>query len=199
MPTLLLVDDNQCLASFAARHLQRAFPDLEVFVASCWRDALETALQTQLDVAVVDRRLPDGDGLELCRALPRVRTILTTADLPAEELLSVSGAENIALLPKPFEIDCLLKRVSQALDGRTAMAGPPQLAPAVPSPMHRLRNRAAALQTGLVALREELASAPDDPVVVRAAIDEYLEPLIRTARDLAGLVRTLPDGTERGH
>jgi len=77
---ILLVDDNEkFLASIAERIRLKGF---EVFTALSGREALEIVRKQPVDVAVVDQRMPDMEGLavieELKRVLPGVRTVLLT-------------------------------------------------------------------------------------------------------------------------
>jgi DNA-binding response OmpR family regulator len=62
---ILLVDDD----AYIRLLLSSALPDAELLEA--WRasDALEMALSERPDAIIVDRRLPDADGLELVRLL----------------------------------------------------------------------------------------------------------------------------------
>ncbi|MDX2446081.1 MAG: response regulator, partial [Desulfobacterales bacterium] len=77
---ILLVDDNKkFLKSVAERALLKGFI---VFTATSGQQALEVAQKQQLQVAVVDQRMPDMDGLvvitKLKELLPDIKTILLT-------------------------------------------------------------------------------------------------------------------------
>lgn len=71
-------------------------------------------------VVLLDRRLPDGDGLELCRELKRggaaPAVVVMTAVTEGEATVFAAGAD--ACLVKPFDPDRL-----EALVGRFARAG----------------------------------------------------------------------------
>lgn len=86
-----------------------ALESVELVEAYRLAEAERLAGDGGLDAAVVDRRLPDGDGLRLVRALRRMPTtaevpivVLTTGHRPeqTEEILAAGADEH---LPKPFE------------------------------------------------------------------------------------------------
>ncbi len=63
----------------------------------------------------MDIRLPDGDGLQLCRNLREglktreIPVILMSAHFPKEEMAKLKLANDF--LSKPFELRTLLKRI----------------------------------------------------------------------------------------
>jgi two-component system OmpR family response regulator len=100
--------------------------------APIWRrdlkSAVEAARDRSLDLIVLDRMLPDGDGADLCRALRRLGVaapvLMLTARDTLEDKLSGFDAGADDYLTKPFEFDELLARLA-ALTRRGA---PPPLA-----------------------------------------------------------------------
>ena len=107
---VLVVDDDVVVA------MRLSFSDEDVEVTDVGRmaDALPAALAGVFDVAIVDRRLPDGDGLDLVRQL---RNRAETADLPIivltawhdeadrPEVIDSGASEYLA---KPVEPDALV-------------------------------------------------------------------------------------------
>ena len=119
---ILLVEDEadlaQALAS-AVRHIEAV-----VDVASSLRAAEEPANGAPYDVVVLDRGLPDGDGLSLVAFLAQNHIacavlVLTAMTDVAERVLSLDGGAD-DYLAKPFSMDELLARV-RALARRPAV------------------------------------------------------------------------------
>lgn len=74
--SLLIADDHQ----WVREGLQYAFANTEVEIvaeATCGETAARLAIEEDVDVVLMDHRLPNGDGLE---ALTRIKT--AKADLP---------------------------------------------------------------------------------------------------------------------
>lgn len=92
--------------------------DYEVVTASSMADALDLIRSEKFDLYVLDKRLPDGSGLDLCRRLnqatPCVPVIFYSGDayeLHRQEGLN-AGAD--AYVTKP-NIDELIEKVHQCL------------------------------------------------------------------------------------
>lgn len=83
--TVLLVDDHEVVRR-GLRDLLEDEPDIQVIAEAAGVDeALALAMHTEPDVAVVDVRLGDGDGVALCRELrasahPPACLVLTAFD-----------------------------------------------------------------------------------------------------------------------
>jgi DNA-binding NarL/FixJ family response regulator len=80
--TVLVVDDHPVFRS-GLRALLEGEPWVgSVVEAGSVREAVETARTTTIDVAVMDLRLPDGDGVQATRRLlgtqPRIRVVMLT-------------------------------------------------------------------------------------------------------------------------
>ncbi len=114
---ILVVEDEPKIAAFLERGLREEGHRVDV------AGDLETARE-QLDVGafdllLVDRRLPDGDGLDLVRELRRRRLALPSICLTARDRVAdrveglVGGADDY--LVKPFEFEELLARITAVL------------------------------------------------------------------------------------
>ena len=113
---ILCVDDHHDTSEM----LQLLLSDgaYEVDVASTLEEASNLAVQTQFDLYVLDKRLPDGSGLDLCtmltRLTPGVPCIFYTGDayeIHRQQALAVGAA---AFVAKP-NIDGLIDAVHQLL------------------------------------------------------------------------------------
>ena len=120
---ILCVDDHED-TSYMLTHLLGQ-SDYEVVVAESISAALRLSKSEQFDLYVLDKRLPDGSGLDLCRKLneatPDVPIIFYSGDaydLHRQEGLC-AGAE--AYVPKPH-IDELIKTVQQLLASKNCAA-----------------------------------------------------------------------------
>lgn len=112
---VLVVDDDPAMRDMVATHLIRhGYP-----VASCASAAEALAVPNEsIDVVVTDMRMPDQDGLVLCRALQArmhaVPVILTTAFGSMDTAIAALRAGAFDFLPKPFRIDALIDVIERA-------------------------------------------------------------------------------------
>ncbi|OAK61494.1 DNA-binding response regulator [Variovorax paradoxus] len=119
---ILLVEDEVDLAQALASALRQN--QAVVDVAGSLREAEEAVQSAPHDVIVLDRGLPDGDGLSLVRFLRHneISTavlVLTAMTDVAERVLSLDGGAD-DYLAKPFSMDELMARV-RALARRPAV------------------------------------------------------------------------------
>ena len=116
MTRVLIVDDEPATNMLVKEYLGLAgFETLSVFDARGAYAALDAG--ERVDLAVVDRRLPDLDGLELCARLKAARSIpvlmLTASGLPAAAP-SGTGAPD-AWMGKPFRPKDLVAEIRRLL------------------------------------------------------------------------------------
>jgi two-component system, NarL family, response regulator DevR len=100
---VFLVDDHE-VTRYGVIALLEPEPDLEVVgEASSVREALDRVPAACPDVAVLDVRLPDGNGIELCRdlraQLPGLRCLMLTSFADHEALFDaiIAGASGFTL------------------------------------------------------------------------------------------------------
>ncbi|MGW6930825.1 response regulator [Lentzea sp. NPDC054927] len=100
---VFLVDDHE-VVRVGIRELLSASPDLEVVgEAASVTEALTMVPVTNPDVAVLDVRLPDGNGIELCRELrsrmPELNVLMLTSFTDDEALFDaiMAGASGFVL------------------------------------------------------------------------------------------------------
>ena len=114
--TLLVVDDEPAIRGAIAK----AFPDLTVLQAETFEQALTAMKDGYPDLAILDQRLPDGDGLAL---VAKLRAI--DPDLPVV-LLTGHGSVDLAVdalkqgvsdfIEKPFKLERLRTTVNLHLE-----------------------------------------------------------------------------------
>jgi len=110
---VLLVEDEPSVAAFVKKGLSDERFDVDH--AATRRDGLQLAMHQSYDVLVVDRRLPDGDGLDVVRTVRQqglgtpILVLSAVADLEARVSGLDSGADDY--LAKPFAFSELLARV----------------------------------------------------------------------------------------
>jgi two-component system cell cycle response regulator len=113
MPNIILVEDDDNVSHLLKRQLTRA--GYAVRSAGTIAAARELVRDEAWDLAVLDRGLPDGDGLELCaelrRSSPHGYIVMLTGIDSAEAKLAgfEQGADDY--ITKPFVTDELLARI----------------------------------------------------------------------------------------
>ncbi|HXJ94011.1 MAG TPA: response regulator transcription factor [Terriglobia bacterium] len=110
---ILLVEDEHRVASFVARALrEQAYA---VDVAETGERAVSLACQSCYDTILLDLRLPDGDGIEVCRTLRdkgvNSPVLMLTARGLVEQRVEGLDAGADDYLTKPFAVAELLARV----------------------------------------------------------------------------------------
>jgi two-component system response regulator ResD len=116
---VLCVDDHQDSAEML--RLLLSVEDYEVATANSMEEALRLAESEAFDLYVLDRHLPDGTGLELCRRLneltPDIPCIFYSGDayeIHRRQALAAGADEYVA---KP-DIDGLIDAVHKLLADR---------------------------------------------------------------------------------
>jgi DNA-binding response OmpR family regulator len=119
MPTILLIDDTDPL-----RQLMRSVLELHgytVLDAATAQEGLRQFRALPTEMAIVDLRLPDGDGLEVIRELgtlsPSLIVIAISGNFHDHELRNAMNMGIHGFLPKPFGIAELMDQVSKFFDG----------------------------------------------------------------------------------
>ena len=111
--TVAVCEDDAALRSVLARSIRSA--GHEVVLARNGSQALQTFLSAAPDVVVLDLRLPDCDGRDLCLALRANGLLAAVLMLTALDAVhdKVAGFESGAddYLTKPFELGELLARL----------------------------------------------------------------------------------------
>jgi two-component system response regulator ResD len=99
--------------------------DYEVHTAATMEEACKMAGETRYDLYVLDKRLPDGTGVELCETLttitPNVPCIFYTGDAYEIHRREAFAAGAAAFVAKP-DIEGLINAVHQLLAGSECAA-----------------------------------------------------------------------------
>lgn len=100
---LLVVDDHEVVRQGLVALLERREAFQVVAEAGTVAESIEQARRHQPDIVIMDVRLPDGSGIEACRAiraeLPATRVVMLTSYPDEEAVLSaiVAGASGYLL------------------------------------------------------------------------------------------------------
>ena len=150
---IFLLDDHEVVRR-GLRELLEAEDDLEVVGEA---DTAETALQrippTRPDIAVLDVRLPDGDGVEVCREIrsrhPEVQCLMLTSFADDEALFSAIMAGAAGYLLKQVRGTDLVDGIRRVARGESLLD--PHLTARV---LERLREKPADDELGSLSDQE---------------------------------------------
>src|SRR5947209_11120946 len=113
---VVVVEDDPAVAMLIRRTLQRE--GLTVEVAGTLEEA-RRRLARPWDLLLLDRRLPDGDGVDLCHEIrprnPHAYIIILTGETSDEAKLAGFGCGADDYVTKPFSIDEMVARVRAGL------------------------------------------------------------------------------------
>ncbi len=120
---ILCVDDH--LDTSEMLQMLLAKEDYEVRTAGTFEEAYDLAQGEEFDLYVLDKRLPDGTGVELCKTLnlltPNVPCIFYSGDAYEVHRQEAMHAGAAAYVAKP-NLDVLIEAVHQLLSKRECAA-----------------------------------------------------------------------------
>ena len=123
--SIFLLDDHEIVRRGIAE-LLRAVPDFEVVgEAGTVAQALPRVLASRPDVAVLDARLPDGSGIDVCRdirsALPSTYCLILTSYSDQDAVLAsvLAGASGYVL--KEIRTSGLVDAIREAAQGKSLL------------------------------------------------------------------------------
>jgi DNA-binding NtrC family response regulator len=163
----LLVDDDRAFASIAAAALERE--GFSVTVAHALHAARKALLSRDFDLVLLDRRLPDGDGLhylrELLSAQPGAAVVMVTADDDVSSAVAALRLGARDYLVKPVDMEDLIFKARRASDERQLR----ERLELAESELHRQRQLIAPsskVMKEVLAALDQIASRPRSPVLI---------------------------------
>ncbi|MES1166292.1 MAG: ATP-binding protein [Verrucomicrobiota bacterium] len=117
MTAVLIVDDEEALAENVAEIV--ATLGVDTAIARDRRSALAITARRDFDVALIDVRLPDGDGVSLLEPLragsPHMQLVLVTGNATLEGAIAAVRGDAFAYVLKPVSPPDLLDTIRRAL------------------------------------------------------------------------------------
>lgn len=191
-PTVLVADDEELIRWALEQSLVQA--GYRVVQAASGREALECCGTDAIDVAILDHRLPDCDGLHLLKQIkevnPEVPVILLTATSSVGDAVEAMKQGAFHYANKPFNLQEILLLVDKALEAQRlrrevralkATQGGPQGVDAI-------IGESPAMQT-VKSLLRKIAAGPASTVLLMGETG--------TGKDLAA--RAIHYGSDRAH
>lgn len=179
---LLVVDDEASIREVMRYALER--PQRSMAFAASLEEALQAAEQARFDVALLDKNLPDGSGLQLAGRLRQRFTdlewVMVTGYASLDSAVEALDLGAFAYLTKPFDLKVLIDRVDAAF-AKVAMRR--QAGVAAASTLTTLVDR---LSRELVVLQATADGMPDSPE--RAELGLGMARAVETARSLNGCI-----------
>ena len=113
---LLLIDDEKDFVNILSKRMQRR--NIEVAKAFSGAEAIRALRSREFDVAVLDLKMEDMDGIEVLKILkimdPHLVVIMLTGHGSAEAAEQGLKLGAFDYLTKPCELEELLKKISEA-------------------------------------------------------------------------------------
>ncbi|HEU5318811.1 MAG TPA: response regulator, partial [Chloroflexota bacterium] len=142
-PTILVVDDERSYRVLLDMNLRRA--GYRVLLAETGAEGLELLTRESPDLVLLDLRLPDLDGEDVCRRIrsgaayvahARVAVIMVTARAEQSQKVRglLSGADDY--VTKPFDMAELLARIQAVLRRSEPGAGDTAGSPGAATPIY---------------------------------------------------------------
>ncbi len=120
MHKILIADDEEMIRELVKVTLSRD-PSFEILIARNGAEALQRALETEPDLAILDIRMPEMTGLEVCRAIRAQGTegpyiLMLTAMGQVSDIQAGKDAGANDYMIKPFSPANLLTKVYEILE-----------------------------------------------------------------------------------
>jgi DNA-binding response OmpR family regulator len=116
-PRILVVDDDETIRTTMKAILQDE--GYIVDLAATGKEAIQKTIEKNYNIALLDIRLPDMEGVELLKLLkdgvPRTRKIMVTGYPSMQNAISALNKNADAYLLKPVDVEKLLATVKQQI------------------------------------------------------------------------------------
>lgn len=181
----LLIDDDRAFSALAQAALQReGFP---VQLARSLHEAREAVTKQAPDLVILDRRLPDGDGLdflpELKTQVPGVVVVMVTAHGDIASAVDAIRAGAADYLAKPVELADLVLKAKRSVDS-IRLRDRLEQAEAELSTRHRMLPPRAPNMRQVVEALSRIAESPRSPVLLLGETGAGKEVLARHLHEL---------------
>jgi two-component system phosphate regulon response regulator PhoB len=131
-PVVLVMDDDRATRELVQDVLEEQGYAVES--AASGATGLARLEAGGVDLVVLDKLLPDRDGLDVCRwvrareasARAHLPIILVSAAIDQDDAVTLATTGADAYVAKPFDIDALIAHVRASLPPAPATAVPPQ-------------------------------------------------------------------------
>ena len=121
-PRILVVDDDETIRTTMKAILQDE--GYLVDLAANGKEAIQKTQEKSYNIALLDIRLPDMEGVELLKLLkdgiPRTRKIMVTGYPSMQNAISALNKNADAYLLKPVDVEKLLATVKEQLQAQEA-------------------------------------------------------------------------------
>jgi DNA-binding NtrC family response regulator len=119
MPVLFLVDDDMVLTESLKRKLEAEVPKVTVVAAMTSKEAIQAAQQHDAAVLITNFSLPDGNAIDLHKAIQEqstnLQTIMYSAFWPPDGRKEAESKWAFRVVDAPFGEDLLVRYVKEAL------------------------------------------------------------------------------------
>jgi CheY-like chemotaxis protein len=116
---VLIVEDDESVAAGLKAILESE--GISTLVVTFGRDAIPAIEAFKPDAVVLDRGLPDADGVDICRLIllrwPSLPIVFSTGHGSRADLEEMLDLSNVVHLLKPYDIETLLDSMAQAMSG----------------------------------------------------------------------------------
>jgi response regulator RpfG family c-di-GMP phosphodiesterase len=121
-PKILIVDDEETLATFLAKVLKEDNPDFEIDVRTTGEEALEMLAEFLPDLVLLDIRLPKKDGTEVLREIKEfdrdIQVVMMTGFASLDTAVASLREGAYDYVNKPFETSQVKAIVKNAIERR---------------------------------------------------------------------------------